>query len=80
MEKGADRKEEAQRKTTHETQPTQRAKAKVKKRFKEEGSKLVVSAEVSREIWDALEKRVESGEFETRSDIVRAALDRFLRA
>ena len=49
----------------------------MRKRLKR-GPKLVVSAEVSPKVWDAVEKRVRSGDFKNRSDLVRTAIDRLL--
>ena len=70
---------EAEEKAESAEKPKPISETQMRKRLKERGAKLVVSAEVSKDVWDALEKRVGSGEFETRSDLVRAALDDFLR-
>ena len=79
MGKETDRLEKTESPTPQTEAQIERSQAPMKKRFKEQGSKLVVSAEVSKDIWDALEKRVESGEFDSRSDLVRTALSRFLQ-
>ena len=53
-------------------------KAPIKKKRAKQGCKLIASAEVSPVAWDAMEKRVDSGEFKTRSDLVRTAIYRYL--
>lgn len=76
MEKRTDNSQTEESAKTKQTTPKAHPKA-MRKKLKRE-PKLVVSAEVSPKVWDALEKRVRSGEFKTRSDLVRTAIDRLL--
>ena len=78
MEKGTDRSEVAKSAENKTKQTKAKAQPKAIKKKLKRKPKLVVSAEVSPKVWDALEKRVRSGEFKSRSNLVRTAIDRLL--
>ena len=78
MEKGTDRSEVEKSAKIKTKQTKAKAQPKAMKKKLKRKPKLVVSAEVSPVVCDALEKRVRSGEFKSRSDLVRTALDRLL--
>jgi len=76
LEKRTDNFQTEESAKTKQTTPKAHPKA-MRKKLKRE-PKLVVSAEVSPKVWDAVEKRVRSRELKYPSDLIRTDIDRLL--